>query len=259
MDRSEFDLTQIEASHAHFMRAITRGVSDTPLVLKGGTALMFGYGLDRFSEDLDFDAPHKLNLEGRIQRNVPHGTSIIDISAIKDTETMTRYRVNYASEIGQGKLKIEVSYRTPVSENDVRIVDGMRLLSLEKLVDHKLAAAHDGNNPRTAIRDLYDLDFIVRNYGEIISPVQVERFRSFASDPVGLAEQYRDAYQFDDLIRNRVTLDDLVINLCSKVDELSKIADQQKNQHKAPDTEQQIAGDTIPKRPRLRNRSDFER
>ena len=70
MDNGEFKLTKHETSHADLMRAIARSLRDTPLVLKGGTALLFGYGLDRFSEDLDFDSHQKLNLESRIRRSV---------------------------------------------------------------------------------------------------------------------------------------------------------------------------------------------
>ena len=43
------------------MKAVLRFMQDSPLVLKGGTAALLW--LDRFSEDLDFDAPKKLNLE----------------------------------------------------------------------------------------------------------------------------------------------------------------------------------------------------
>ncbi len=38
-----------------------------PMVLKGGTALKLCYGLDRFSEDLDFDSAISLNLEHFIE------------------------------------------------------------------------------------------------------------------------------------------------------------------------------------------------
>jgi predicted nucleotidyltransferase component of viral defense system len=41
--------------HVEIMRAIARELHDLPMVLKGGTALLLCYGLDRFSEDLDFD------------------------------------------------------------------------------------------------------------------------------------------------------------------------------------------------------------
>ncbi len=44
------------------MRRIARSLQDTPLILKGGTALLLVHGLDRFSEDLDFDSNKPINL-----------------------------------------------------------------------------------------------------------------------------------------------------------------------------------------------------
>lgn len=61
------ELTDIEKDHQLFMANIVKSLANTPYVLKGGTALMFGYKLDRFSEDLDFDATKKLNLETKIK------------------------------------------------------------------------------------------------------------------------------------------------------------------------------------------------
>ena len=42
--------------HIDIMRDIARDIHDLPMVLKVGTALLLCYGLDRFSEDLDFDS-----------------------------------------------------------------------------------------------------------------------------------------------------------------------------------------------------------
>lgn len=58
-----------DETHERLMRAIVESVNDTPLVLKDGTALLLAYGLDRFSEDLDFDSPHKINLESHIRND----------------------------------------------------------------------------------------------------------------------------------------------------------------------------------------------
>ena len=70
-----------------------------PMVLKGGTALKLCYGLDRFSEDLDFDCAKSLNLEssiaavfaqlGKTQANLRNP----EISVTKDTQTVKRYRI----------------------------------------------------------------------------------------------------------------------------------------------------------------------
>lgn len=62
------NLTPIEETHIVVMKAIAMAVADTPMVLKGGTALLLVYGLDRFSEDLDFDSNKAINLENRIQQ-----------------------------------------------------------------------------------------------------------------------------------------------------------------------------------------------
>lgn len=97
MENQEPGLTHRDLLHERLMRSILQGIGDTPLVLKGGTALMLAYGLDRFSEDLDFDAPHKLNLECRIRRSVPMGIKLESIDLLKDSNTVTRYRVRYES------------------------------------------------------------------------------------------------------------------------------------------------------------------
>ena len=40
------ELTNIEKDHYLFMTNIVKSLADTPYILKGGTALMFGYKLD---------------------------------------------------------------------------------------------------------------------------------------------------------------------------------------------------------------------
>jgi predicted nucleotidyltransferase component of viral defense system len=67
MDGASLGLTATQAAHVRIMRVVVSALQDTPMVLKGGTALLLCYGLDRFSEDLDFDAPKKLNLESRLE------------------------------------------------------------------------------------------------------------------------------------------------------------------------------------------------
>jgi predicted nucleotidyltransferase component of viral defense system len=102
------ELTSIEKDHYLFMTNIVISLADTPYVLKGGTALMFGYDLDRFSEDLDFDSTKKLNLETKIYESLPHGFKITQITKPKDTNTVQRYKVSYTTPNGTRRLKIEI-------------------------------------------------------------------------------------------------------------------------------------------------------
>jgi predicted nucleotidyltransferase component of viral defense system len=135
-------------------------------VLKGGTGLLIGYGLNRFSTDLDFDGKDrfiyidKYILEGARKSN-------IDIEAInikKDTDTTKRYSIHYKG-YEYNPLKIEISYRQAeeINENDINIIDGIRIYKLEKLAELKAKAFLD----RTNARDIYDISFILERYKNV--------------------------------------------------------------------------------------------
>lgn len=202
------------------MRSILKGINDTPLLLKGGTALLLAYGLDRFSEDLDFDAPLKLNLESRIRRSVPSGTAIEGIDLLKDTPTVTRYRVRYHSEHGKRSLKIEISYRDPPKKIETRHMNGIVVASLQRIVDQKLRAAYDGDDPRSKVRDLYDLDFIARRWPVVFNNQLASRLRAFAEDPDVLASRYKADYDEDDLIPDLIELEQLSLRLHCAAEEI---------------------------------------
>ncbi|WP_424406975.1 nucleotidyl transferase AbiEii/AbiGii toxin family protein [Pasteurella sp. PK-2025] len=104
-------LTERDKYHEKLMVNILKNLSDTPLVLKGGTAPYLGYGLNRFAEDLDFDSGKKLNLLNKIKASAPHGI-IDDINVKKDTDTVSRYIVNYhICDTGvKDALKMGISY-----------------------------------------------------------------------------------------------------------------------------------------------------
>ncbi len=81
-------LSEQALNHEKLMRAIVKNLADTPMVLKGGTALYLGYGLNRFSEDLDFDCHKKINLLGRVKSAIPNGIILNDIHIKKDTDKL---------------------------------------------------------------------------------------------------------------------------------------------------------------------------
>jgi len=134
-------------------------------ILKGGTALMLCYGLDRFSEDIDLD--------GKICK----GSSIFDITEsfckergytyriAKNTDTVNRIMLNYDN---YGKpLKIEVSLRRKdIPENETTIINGILAYRLEPLCIMKAGAL----SSRDRVRDLYDTAFICLNHYDSLSP-----------------------------------------------------------------------------------------
>ena len=84
------DFTPAQKQHMRVMQAIARNVINTPMVLKGGTALLLCYGLDRFSEDLDFDCEKRINLETRIKVAVTNLAFVQDIKVAKAGDNVTR-------------------------------------------------------------------------------------------------------------------------------------------------------------------------
>lgn len=130
-------------------------------ILKGGTALMTCYGLDRFSEDVDLD--------GR-------GEEIIDIvdkfcsshnynyRVAKNTDTVKRCMIHYNDN--NKPLKIEVSARRGIiPESEVTRINGIRVYNINSLAMMK-SNAYMG---RDKIRDLYDVTFICNNYFDKLS------------------------------------------------------------------------------------------
>lgn len=148
-------LSPIEKKHAQFMSEIAKSISDSPTVLKGGTALLLAYGLDRYSEDLDFDSTKQLNLQKRINDSAKKLN--IDVKAIhlkKDTPTTKRYVVQYNSEYGFSSLKIETSFRSKkINTQDTTTINGIKTYKIGTLINQKLDAAQN----RTKVRDLFDI------------------------------------------------------------------------------------------------------
>ncbi len=142
-------------------------------VLKGGTALLFCHGLDRFSEDLDFDA---FDVEQRaliplvIRFCAARG---FGCTVKKDTETTQRVMVKYNDDDIQHPLKVECSCRQKLLiKEDVVEINGIRTYSIDRLFRQKMGAYMS----RDTLRDLYDVTFILKNH-----------FDKLAQESLGLA------------------------------------------------------------------------
>ncbi|TCK01819.1 nucleotidyltransferase AbiEii toxin of type IV toxin-antitoxin system [Volucribacter psittacicida] len=212
------------------MVSILKNLADTLLVLKGGTALYLAYGLNRFSEDLDFDSDKKLNLVNRIKEALPYGFEIQNINIKKDTDTVSRYIINYhVKETGANdSLKIEVSYRTPAPKEQICFVNGIKVASIERILDNKLSAAFDGNNPRIKARDLFDLHFIAKNFPDNISPDLASRLFEYADIPDKLVWLYTVDAQIDPLLNN-MDLETIALELNEIATRLNQVNQQEKH------------------------------
>ena len=159
-----------QVEHAEVMASICQTFSKNkmPMVLKGGTALGLCFGLDRFSEDLDFDSDKPLNLETTIKqvfaqmgKAKPHLRNP-SISLKKKTDTVRRYRIIYAD----GKnLKLETSFRHVPEDKELVEINGILTYKINVLIDQKINAL----NGRTAARDLYDVIYLYEHYPDEFS------------------------------------------------------------------------------------------
>lgn len=208
-------LTERDEYHKSLMVNILKNFSDTPLVLKGGTALFLGYGLTRFSEDLDFDSAKKLNLLNRMTSSTPYNMVIDGVYLKKDTDTVSRYIVSYhvRSTDEKGRLKIEISYRTPVTEEDVIVKDGIRFSSVRRIIDNKLNAAYDGSDIRAKGRDLFDLHFLAHQYPDYFDLDLARRLQGFTQNPDKLVSLYSEDVGADSLLNKIMDVEQFAIEL----------------------------------------------
>ena len=175
-------------------------------VLKGGTALMLCYGLNRFSEDIDLDSQ-----DVRIVQLVANFCAEYGYNYIvkKDTSTVRRCMIDYGS--ADHKLKVEVSYRQKsIPVGDTRIINGILTYNIGTLAVLK-ASAYAG---RDKLRDLFDITFIVNNFLSELSSDQVGLIRSILS--------FKGIEQYDYLISQQ---DDPLIDKAQLADEFLKTFD----------------------------------
>lgn len=174
-------------------------LKDNPYVLKGGTALSLCYQLNRFSEDIDLDAPAHTKGGRRFFNEVQRFCTENNYSyrIAKDTPTTQRVYIDYGQE--GLPLKIEVSFRRKIIPQElVCVKDGIQVYTLDEMARLKATAY----SSRDKIRDLYDVAFICTHYYEELSPS--------ARDALRTALEYKDIEQFDYIVQ---TQQDELINV----------------------------------------------
>ncbi len=166
--------TNIQAwSSAHraamslFLVTLGKSAFSSVFGFKGGTVLMFFYGLERFSVDLDFDY---LSTEGHmsvardltawIGKNFP--TWVIKNST-KDNIPTIKIFCDYGLD---RKLKIEISWPVCPNHYELRELYGapLKVMRADCMFANKLIAVYSRYTKRERIanRDLYDVEFFAR-------------------------------------------------------------------------------------------------
>lgn len=229
--------SSIERMRRHVLHAFLKSLGKDPLVLKGGAALVFMYNAPRNTNDLDFDAERKITkLNLRIKNAIVPEVTILAVDILKDTPTVSRFRVRYSSQFGEESLKIEVSFRDRIDPQDIHNIDGIRVASISRILDQKLRAAYDGEHPRTKARDLYDIDFIVNNYKDSISEDLAKRLSGFAANPDLLRSQYAEAFREEAI---NADIDEIVLRLYEESQKITKSFEHSEFERETPIVQQQ--------------------
>lgn len=175
-----------------FLQFMNKSAED--FILKGGTALLSCYGLNRFSEDIDLDGRRKgIGVIVSHFCNQRHYTW----RTAKDTDTVQRYFIDYGN--AEKPLKIETSYRRKhIPTSETTRIDGIIVYTIDILCIMKTNAY----TSRDKIRDLYDLSFICNRYWDALSPQTLALVRS--------AIEYKGIEQFDYIVREQ--RDELIDN-----------------------------------------------
>lgn len=196
MGTTAIEHTPQEVTHIEIMRSLAQDFHDLPIVLKGGTALLLCYGLDRFSEDLDFDANKKFNLSGRIESIMARKAEEHTVKTVKNTDTVQRLKIHYIQKGVDRLLKLEVSLRDEIKNDDVVLIDGIKTYKVARLIEQKIEALLN----RTKARDLYDVSFLLRQYRTEFTLKAVERLQLAVQDMNQLEARFRPAFEDDDLV-----------------------------------------------------------
>ncbi len=198
-----------QQEHTEVMTSLCQSFlqNNMPMVLKGGTALKLCYGLNRFSEDLDFDSDKPLNLETTINLVFTHlGKSKAhlrnpEITRKKDTATVRRYRIIY----GDGKnLKLETSFRQVPADEELTEINGILTYKINLLIDQKMKAL----TGRTAARDLHDVIYLYEHYSSEFGEESRLGLKDLYDNQSAILSEYNPAYEEDNILSTEDLLND---------------------------------------------------
>lgn len=195
--------------HEQLMWAVLERVRDLDMVLKGGTALAFTRGLNRHSTDLDFDSGRPVELRDRIESAAQAlGVNLGQVERM-DRPMRQRFRAPYLRVQGETDrfFKVNVRYAKPLRAEDIEVIGGVRSYKVPVLFDQKMAATASRIEPR----DLFDLAFILEQYGDSLRDDQVRKAEAFTEDLDRLEQRYKVRFERDEVLRDISDAEDTVL------------------------------------------------
>lgn len=171
------------------------------LGFKGGTAMMFFYGLPRFSVDLDFNLL-ALEQSERVYQKIRK--LVLKYGTIHD-EAQKHYGILTVLDYGmdERKLKIEISNRFADDEYEIRNLLGInvKVMVLSDMFSHKLCALLDRG--QLTNRDIFDCWFFMNKQTPVNPAIIEKRMKK------NLAEYLQDCINAIENMPNKSLLDGL--------------------------------------------------
>ena len=201
--RRYVELSREQALHERLMQEVLRRIPSTGLVLKGGSALAFCYGAGRHSTDLDFDARRRVDLRGIIRRAGRAAGVEMQPVERKPRKKKERFHGPYVNPFKEGPalLKVDVRWKTAPVRRDIVVVGGVRTYKVEAIYDQKVAALKS----RKEARDLFDLAFVMKSYGERLRDDQIRWADSYLSDRKRVRRRYAKEFEHDEVLKGVTT------------------------------------------------------
>ena len=186
--------------HKKLIETIVKGLANKPLVLKGGTSLMLAYGLDRYSEDIDYDSNTKVDLPAAVHTIMQNHTRMdYAIRTKKHTDTTSRIFVDYSTEkVNKETLKIEVKNNLVLQLDEIRNDPGFLVYSINHICQNKI----DATTTRIKPRDLYDLAFIARHHAARLNETNLRQLEHIAENKP-LQDLYEPQWNKDRFVRKK--------------------------------------------------------
>lgn len=167
-------LSKHEKERVELLREILPQLKDS-FVLKDDTALMFGYNLNRYSEDIDLDPliESTNTIKNKLMNLKFTKFKDVKLQVKKDTQTTFRLMVDYKGknanlpdEYNDYPLKIECSLRNKfIPINLYKNINGMTIYNIEALINQKITAFSAREKPR----DIFDIGFLLEHYNKHFS------------------------------------------------------------------------------------------
>jgi hypothetical protein len=150
--------------------------SNFDAIFKGGTALLFGYGLNRFSEDLDFTAINPISID-QVEKSLTEDLTLLGINAIFDISSQHPMGISlrigcegplFIKESQRCYIRIDISYREPILISPIAfsldpiypdlLPFSIKLMNKNEIASEKIRAILTRNQAR----DIYDLAFLIK-------------------------------------------------------------------------------------------------